>query len=68
MPLIWLTATVLAIASIGFFLGRDRAMQSTGGDLRELHSLPAYYGWNVPLKSAGPGFGLMKRWLQAQPH
>ncbi len=67
MPLIWLTATVLAIASIGFFLGRDRAMQSTGGDLRELHSLPAYYGWNVALKCAVPGFGLMLLWLLAQP-
>ncbi|MEM9578767.1 MAG: phosphate ABC transporter permease subunit PstC [Pseudomonadota bacterium] len=67
MPILWLSAIILALAMIGFALARHRALQSAGGDARLLHSLPAYYGSNALLKSVVPAFGLMILWLLAQP-
>ncbi|MEL7280042.1 MAG: phosphate ABC transporter permease subunit PstC [Pseudomonadota bacterium] len=67
MPLIWLIVVVLAIAAIGFVLGRSRALASADGQSRNLHSLPSYYGWNVALKALVPAFGLLIVWLIAQP-
>ena len=67
MPLLWLFLIVLAIAAVGFLLGRGRALASAGGDARSLHSLPGYYGWNAALKAMVPGFGLLILWLLAQP-
>jgi len=67
MPLLWLFLIVLAIAAVGFVVGRSRAMQSVGGDPRHLHSLPVYYGANVALKALVPAFLLLIVWLLAQP-
>ena len=67
MPLFWLILIVLAIATAGFVLGRQRSLASAGGDNRKLHSLPAYYGWNVALKAAVPTFLLIIVWLLVQP-
>lgn len=67
MPIIWLFLIVIAIAAVGYVLGRSRALQSAGGDSRNLHSLPNFYGWNVALKTAIPAFGLLILWLLAQP-
>ncbi|WP_170606961.1 phosphate ABC transporter permease subunit PstC [Ruegeria arenilitoris] len=67
MPILWLILIVFAIAAVGFFLGRSRALHSSGGDSRGLHSLPFYYGANVALKTAVPAFGLMIIWLLVQP-
>ena len=67
MPLFWLIMVVLCIATIGYVVGRSRAYASAGGESRNLHSLPAYYGWNVALKSMVPAFGLLIIWLIAQP-
>ncbi len=58
---------VLALAAAGFLLGRMRALHSSGGDARTLHSLPAYYGWIVALMTAVPAFVLMALWLLTQP-
>ena len=67
MPLIWLIMVVLGIAAIGFVLGRGRALANAGGQIRNLHSLPSYYGWNVALKALVPAFGILVVWLIAQP-
>ena len=67
MPLIWLIAMVAFIAAVGFVLGRQRALASACGEIRDLHSLPSYYGWNVALKALVPAFGLLVIWLIAQP-
>ncbi|MBO9476994.1 phosphate ABC transporter permease subunit PstC [Shimia sp. R11_0] len=67
MPVLWLCLIVLAIAIVGFVLGRQRALASAAGDVRQLHSLPNYYGWNVFMKVSVPAFGLMALWLIAQP-
>jgi phosphate transport system permease protein len=67
MPLIWLAAIILIIATVGFVLGRQRALASADGDSKHLHSLPIYYGSNVLLKVLVPAFGLLFIWLLAQP-
>ncbi len=67
MPVIWLSVIVLALSAIGYLLGRQRALQSAGGDGRLLHSLPTYYGWNVFMKAIVPAFGIMIVWLLVQP-
>ena len=67
MPLIWLILIVLTIAAFGYVIGRNRAMASANGDIRGLHSLPGYYGWNVALAVMTPAFGLLVLWLLAQP-
>ncbi|MGY3436880.1 MULTISPECIES: phosphate ABC transporter permease subunit PstC [unclassified Marinovum] len=67
MPLLWLILIVLAIAVIGYIVGRSRALASAGGDIRDLHSLPSYYGWNVALKIVVPAALLLIVWLLVQP-
>ncbi|WP_299479918.1 phosphate ABC transporter permease subunit PstC [uncultured Roseibium sp.] len=67
MPLFWLILIVLAIAAVGYVLGRSRAMSSAGGELSALHSLPSYYGANVAMKVIVPAFLLLIVWLLAQP-
>lgn len=67
MPVFWLTMIVLAIAAVGFVLGRQRAFASAGGDSRDMHSLPIYYGSNVFMKIIVPALLLLVVWLLAQP-
>ncbi|WP_271947131.1 phosphate ABC transporter permease subunit PstC [Ruegeria faecimaris] len=67
MALTWLLLILLAIAVLGYFVGRSRAMASADGNLRNLHSLPSYYGYNVALTALIPGFVLLVIWLLAQP-
>jgi phosphate transport system permease protein len=67
MPATWLVLIVLALSAIGYVLGRQRALQSAGGDSRALHSLPSYYGWHVALVALVPSVGLLAVWLIAQP-
>ncbi|WP_273687588.1 phosphate ABC transporter permease subunit PstC [Ketogulonicigenium vulgare] len=67
MPLLWTLIVILAIAAIGYWLGRSRAMQSAGHSTRALHSLPGYYGWNVAIWAMAPAFLLILVWLVIQP-
>ena len=67
MPVFWLILIVLAVAAVGYVLGRARALKSAGGDSRNLHSLPSYYGSNVALKAMIPAFLMLVVWLIAQP-
>ena len=67
MPIFWLLLLIVAIAAVGYFVGRQRAMASVGHDGRNLHSLPVYYGANAFMKSIVPAAGLILVWLLAQP-
>ena len=67
MPGLWLVLIVLALAVIGYVIGRGRALQSGGGDSRNLHSLPSFYGWNVAVKVLIPAFLLLSIWSIVQP-
>lgn len=67
MPLLWLVLLLFCLATVGFFAGRMRALQSAGGDARDLHSLPVYYGMNVALSALIPALAVLVIWFFAQP-
>ncbi len=58
---------IVAIATIGYFLGRSRAVSAAGGDIRILHSLPNYYGLTVFLLASVPALLVTFAWLLLQP-
>ncbi len=63
MQLTILLIAVLALAAIGFYFGRRRALYSAGGNLRKLHSLPGYHGWYVALWCGLPSLAVLLLWL-----
>ena len=67
MPVLWLFLIIVALSAIGFVAGRARAYHSAGGDARNLHSLPGYYGYNVALTALVPALAVLAVWLLAQP-
>ncbi|WP_371224160.1 phosphate ABC transporter permease subunit PstC [Roseovarius sp. 2305UL8-3] len=67
MPTFTIVLILLTIAVAGFFIGRARALAAGQGDARILHSRPNYYGVNVALSAAVPGFLILGTWLIAQP-
>jgi phosphate transport system permease protein len=58
---------VVAIAIVGFILGRSRAVRTARGDIRKLHSLPGYYGQTAAIFAAVPALLLTAGWLLLQP-
>ena len=67
MPLLLVIAVILVLSGAGFFLGKRRAMASAGGNTREMHSLPNYYGWHVAIFTAVPAILFLAIWLIIQP-
>ena len=67
MLLLAVIVVVLAIAVIGFVLGRQRAIHSAGNDYNRLHSLPNYYGFHVAILTVTPALLLLAAWLVIQP-
>jgi phosphate transport system permease protein len=65
VPMILAAVLVLAVAA--FFLSRQRALASAGGNPRLLHSLPLYYGWYGALSVLIPAFATLVLWLILQP-
>jgi phosphate transport system permease protein len=63
MQLLILTATLLALTVIGFYLGRTRARAAASGNARVLHSLPSYYGYYVAVWCAIPALLILIAWL-----
>ncbi|MEM9350281.1 MAG: phosphate ABC transporter permease family protein, partial [Pseudomonadota bacterium] len=67
MSAAWLITILLALALAGFIVVRGRALASAGGDSRELHSLPSYYGYNAMLFVLVPSLLTLAAWLILQP-
>ena len=67
MSTFWVFLIVMGLAVVGYFAGRMRALSSAGGDRRNLHSLPSYYGQNVALFTVAPALVLIVVWSIAQP-
>jgi len=67
MPVVWLILIVLAVAAVGYVLGRGRALANAESQHVKLHSLPSYYGSNVAMKVVVPAFLILVVWLLAQP-
>jgi phosphate transport system permease protein len=66
MQLLTLTATLLVLTVIGFYLGRGRALARASGRVRNLHSLPSYYGYYVALWCALPALLILIAWLTGE--
>lgn len=62
----YLLLILLGLAVAGYVAGRTRALKSAGGNPRDLHSLPGYYGQAVMLFTAVPALVLMAVWLVMQ--
>lgn len=58
---------ILLLTISAFFVARGKAKASADGDVRLLHSLPNYYGYNAAMFTAVPAFGILVIWLLAQP-
>ena len=54
---------LLAMSSAAYVLGRKRALRVAGGKVRNLHSLPAYYGLYVAIWAALPAMLILGLWL-----
>ena len=67
MSLGYILIALAVLSVIGYFLGRSKAIASAGGDGRQLHSLPGYYGWNVVLSILVPSLFVLVVWLLVQP-
>ena len=67
MPVLWIVLIILAMAAIGYVMGRQRALASAGGDPRHLHSLPSYYGSSVAIFTMVFSFLVLIIWLIVQP-
>ncbi|MFZ5791496.1 MAG: phosphate ABC transporter permease subunit PstC [Pseudomonadota bacterium] len=61
-------AAILLLAFLGFALGRRRAVTLAGGNWRNLHSLPSYYGAYVALWCGVPALAIFAAWLAFEPH
>ena len=67
MPILWILALIALLSAAGLLLGRRRALASAGGDSRELHSLPRFYGINVAMTAAVPALLALLIWSAVQP-
>ncbi len=67
MQILFLIAVVLGLMLIGFRFGRLRSVRVTGGDVRQLHSLPTYYGLYVALWCGIPALLLLAAWMALEP-
>ncbi|MEP4194914.1 MAG: phosphate ABC transporter permease subunit PstC [Aliishimia sp.] len=63
----YVVAVVLVLTVLGYVMARNRAVRSAGGDVRALHSLPSYYGYNAAMMIAVPALGVLAIWCLAQP-
>ncbi|WP_299965955.1 phosphate ABC transporter permease subunit PstC [uncultured Roseobacter sp.] len=63
----YVIVAVLLLTVTAFFMARGRANVSAGGDIRLLHSLPNYYGYNAAMFTAVPALGVFAIWMLAQP-
>ncbi|WP_068114695.1 phosphate ABC transporter permease subunit PstC [Tropicimonas marinistellae] len=67
MPVLWIFLAVLGLGLIAYFAGRSRALGTAGGDTRQLHSLPSYYGWHGFMLTVVPALLVLAAWLLIAP-
>lgn len=63
-----LLVLLLAMAVVAYWYGKRRALVLVGGrsGIRNLHSLPAYYGWLAALSCALPCLAVVATWAAFQ--
>lgn len=57
---------LLVLSSFAYYLGRKRSVSTVGGRIRELHSLPSYYGFYVAMWCGIPALLLLCAWLMGE--
>ncbi len=57
-----LGGAVVLLALIAFWLGRSRALSAVGGNIRDLHSLPGYYGHYAAIWCGLPALIVVALW------
>jgi phosphate transport system permease protein len=64
-----LVLILAGMATVAFYLGRSRSLAVAGGPggIRNLHSLPGYYGYYVAIWCLLPSLGLLLLWVIAEP-
>jgi phosphate ABC transporter, permease protein PstC len=67
MQLLTLTVLLLLLTSVGYRLGRGKALAAAGGNPRILHSLPRYHGYYVALWCGLPALALLVAWITLEP-
>ncbi len=67
MSLWVIAATLLILTVVGYYLGRARAVATVSGRVRQLHSLPSYYGYLVGIWCGIPALGVFALWLIFEP-
>jgi phosphate transport system permease protein len=67
MALSLLLLIVAIIGVAGFVLCRQRVFSQVSGNVRELHSLPNYYGWHGFVMAVVPAILVLATWLIVQP-
>ncbi|MEN8180130.1 MAG: phosphate ABC transporter permease family protein, partial [Pseudomonadota bacterium] len=58
-----LLVVLLGLSTLAFYLGRKRAFSVVRGRVRDLHSLPAYYGFQAALWCGLPALLLFGLWV-----
>jgi len=58
-----LVTVLLALSSLAYYLGRRRAFSVAQGAIRNLHSLPTYYGLYTAIWCGIPALLLVALWL-----
>jgi len=59
--------TLMLLSSVAYFVGRQRASKTVQGQLRNLHSLPSYYGFFAAIWSGLPAILLVAVWVIFEP-
>jgi phosphate transport system permease protein len=63
MSLPLLLLVLLGLTVVGYYFGKSRAMVSANGKIRNLHSLPMFYGWYVVVWCGLPALLLFAGWI-----
>jgi len=64
----FLLLTLLLLSAGAYYLGRRRAFAVAGGHVRNLHSLPSFYGSYAALWCGLPALLVFALWAAAQPN
>ncbi len=67
MSVFTILCVIAFLAVVGFVVSRQRAIASAAGNIRALHSLPLYYGWNGAVMVLVPALIVLAAWLIVQP-
>ncbi len=66
MQMTTLILVLLALAAVAYQIGRRRSLAMVGGNVRELHSLPGYYGIATALWCGIPALAILVLWITFQ--